>query len=296
MKVKHGMQTKEFGENGTAIISLATLSAIDDDGDTYMPGAFGEQWAAIIPSHEWRHLPLGKGRVFEEGDEALADLKFNLDVQAGRDWHSALKFDFDSANGESVQQYSYGYDVVDSQKTVRGGENVRVINKTKVYEISPVLVGAGVNARTLAVKALSAPLADRIGAAASEVKAMAQAIADQGDDADPETVAEFTKIAEATNAFTKAVNATFELVDGRLRVWAGAGDGEVAVCPECGQRAGRDSDGKAALCSECSKHAEEVGEHAKGRDADQVAAMMISDTLRKSPHARAAVERSKLGN
>lgn len=146
---------KEMDDAGTGLARIATLSAIDRDGDTYAPGAFAwkeerHQWATLIPGHDWRSMPFGKVRVYEEGDAALAELKLNLDIQAGRDWHAALKFDLDTGN--PVQDWSYGYDILEADFDQRGSERVRVIKRLEVYEVSPVVKGAGMDTGTLAMK------------------------------------------------------------------------------------------------------------------------------------------------
>jgi hypothetical protein len=43
--------------------------------------------------------------------------------------------------------------VLESEDGVFDGRNVRVLKRLAVHEVSPVLVGAGVNTRTLATKA-----------------------------------------------------------------------------------------------------------------------------------------------
>ncbi len=68
----------------------------------------------------------------------------------GRDWYEALKFDL--ATGEPVQEWSYGYEVMDADFRYSGRTKVRVIEQTDVHEVSPVIRGAGAGTRTLAIK------------------------------------------------------------------------------------------------------------------------------------------------
>lgn len=154
------MQTKamtieKMDDAGTGLARIAQLSAVDSDGDTYLPGAFswpsgGGQWVQILPAHDRRSMPLGKAWLYEEGDFALAQLHLNLDTQAGRDWHAALKFDL--AKGSPVQEWSYGYQVIDADFQMRGQERVQVLKRLDVDEISPVVRGAGVGTGTLSIK------------------------------------------------------------------------------------------------------------------------------------------------
>src|SRR5690606_33968294 len=110
----------------------------------------GHQWCSILPAHHRGKVPLGKARVFEEGDAALAETHFNLSIPEVKSWHSAIMFDL--AQGNSVQEYSYGFDLLDFEYQERDGERVRIFKRVDVHEISPVLKGAGVGTRTISMK------------------------------------------------------------------------------------------------------------------------------------------------
>lgn len=167
------MQTKnmtvtEMGDTGQGLAILARLSEIDHDGDTYAKGAFswkGDQWCPLIHHHDRYQMPFGKARVYEEGDIAYAELHLNLETSAGRDWHKALLFDL--ATGKAVQEYSYGFDVVDADFQVRGDSRVRILKQLDVHEVSTVVRGAGRGTGTLSMKALKdagfAPLIAGLG-------------------------------------------------------------------------------------------------------------------------------------
>lgn len=160
----------EMGETGKGLAILARMTEIDHDGDTYAPGAFswkdgGEQWCALIHHHDRYQMPFGKARVYEDGDIAYAELHLNLETQAGKDWHKALLFDLDK--GKPVQEYSYGFGVVDADFQVRGEDRVRVLKRLDVHEVSTVIRGAGRGTGTLSMKALKeagfAPLIAGLG-------------------------------------------------------------------------------------------------------------------------------------
>lgn len=156
MKIK-SLTIEKMDESGTALARIAQLSAVDSDGDTYAPGAFswkdgGGQWCSILPAHNRRAMPLGKAWIYEDGDWALAKLHFNLDTPDGKAWHSTLKFDL--ANGKPVQEYSYGYQILDADQQQRAGQYVQVLKRLDVDEVSPVIRGAGVGTGTLSVKSL----------------------------------------------------------------------------------------------------------------------------------------------
>lgn len=173
---KSGVQLKALDDAGHGLAVIARLDQVDSDGDTYAAGAFmpdGQpKWAKILGAHNWETVPIGKARVFEEGGEARAELHMNLEIEAGRDWHSALKFDLagccaDAEGGKAppIQEWSYGFYIKDSQQETRDGNRVRVLKKLDVFEVSPVVVGAGVGTRTLSMKSGdSVPFAEQLDA------------------------------------------------------------------------------------------------------------------------------------
>lgn len=154
MQVKRvtSAQIKALDDEGQGRAVIATLNTIDKDGDVTVPGAFGAQGVKIVPAHDWGHIPLGKGTIREEGNEAIADFQLNLDIEAGRDWHSALKFDLE--NGQPLQEWSYGFAISDEGADFGEfeGQQVRFLKRLKVFEISPVILGAGEGTRTVAIK------------------------------------------------------------------------------------------------------------------------------------------------
>ncbi|AEQ50761.1 HK97 family phage prohead protease [Pelagibacterium halotolerans] len=149
------LTVKEMDDKGHGLAKIATLSAVDHDGDTYEPGAFswksgGEQWAQILPAHNRSAMPLGKARVYEDGDAAFAELHLNLGSEAGKEWHSALKFDLEK--GVAIQEWSYGFETIDHSKEMREGQEIRVLKRLDVHEVSTVVRGAGVGTGTLSLK------------------------------------------------------------------------------------------------------------------------------------------------
>lgn len=179
MKTK-ALTIESMNDAGIGLARLATLSAVDSDGDTYQPGAFswkegGSQWAPMIVAHNRGMMPFGKSRVFEQDDAAFAELHLNLETQAGREWYEALKFDL--AKGEPVQEWSYGYEVLDADFRYSGRTKIRVIKQTDVHEVSPVIRGAGLGTRTLGIKSAAlkesrfAPLIGELGDLAAAIGA-----------------------------------------------------------------------------------------------------------------------------
>ena len=179
IEVKSGIEIKRLDAEGAGLARIATLSAVDEDGDTYAEGAFGEQAVKVMAAHNWTVVPIGKARVFEESDEALAEFQLNLESPTAREWHAALKFDLDAerSGGRPLQEWSYGFRVVDAETETRDGERVRILKRLKLHEISPVVVGAGVGTATLALKtgALGAgrPFREQIAAVKAAVEEVA---------------------------------------------------------------------------------------------------------------------------
>jgi len=178
-------QFKAVDVDGSASWVMATLNEIDHDRDVALKGFFGRQTFSIVPAHQHEHVPLGKADVREVGNEAIVRAKFNLDIAAARDWHSAIKFDFD--NPPAVQEYSYAYTVLPggARTGTFKGQPVRFLQPRSdgspgadVYETSPVLRGAG-RTRTLAVKdqGLPAHVVVELDAIAVKLRAW-----DEGDD------------------------------------------------------------------------------------------------------------------
>lgn len=153
-----GLQLKLQDEAGAVRAVFATLNVVDKDGDITVPGAFESGAEVIISAYghqSWGgSLPVGKGVINEVGNEAVFEGRFFLNTTHGRDTYETLK-----GLGER-QEWSYGYNVLDSEQQTIDGKSVRVLKKLKVVEVSPVLVGAGVNTRTLAVKGATGPITE----------------------------------------------------------------------------------------------------------------------------------------
>lgn len=133
---------------GTFSARFATLQVIDHDLDVTLPGAFGNQSVLIEAyGHNDKILPVGVGKISEQGNDALLDGHFFLDTVGGKEHYATLK------NLGPLQQWSYTFQVEDSAPGVFDGQDVRFLKKMHVIAASPVQRGAGVNTQTLAIKA-----------------------------------------------------------------------------------------------------------------------------------------------
>lgn len=140
-------------DRGEVSAVFSTFNVVDSDGDVTLPGAFTDGEDVLISSYghqSWSGaLPVGKGTIRQTKSEAILDGQFFMDTTHGRDTFAVVK-----ALG-GAQQWSYGFDTVDSEPGKFDGRDVTMLKRLKVHEVSPVLIGAGVNTRTLAVKALT---------------------------------------------------------------------------------------------------------------------------------------------
>lgn len=153
----------------------ATADVIDKDGDVTLKGAFTEGQNVVISAYghgSWEgRLPVGKGVIREQDDLAVCEMKFFMDTTHGRDTFLTIKELSDGNGGESLQEWSYSLHDVKASRAQVAGRNVRVLEQIAlVKEVSPVLMGAGVQTRTLDVKArkqLATTLARMLGEAGS---------------------------------------------------------------------------------------------------------------------------------
>ncbi len=118
-----------------AVFSTFDFNEPDKHGDITLPGAFtdGEKVKIAAWGHNWGALPVGKGVIYSDNYKAWVDGQFFISTSHGRDAYETIKGLAD------LNEFSYGFDVIDSEII----DGHRVLKKLKVYEVSPVLVGAG---------------------------------------------------------------------------------------------------------------------------------------------------------
>jgi Caudovirus prohead serine protease len=147
-------------DQGLVTARFSTFGVVDLDGDVTLPDAFDD--GAPIQVSAYNHaswggsLPVGKGVIRVGPDGADADVQFFMDVPDAKATFLTIK-----ALGD-LCEYSYGFDIVDAEFGTFQGQNVRILKKLKVYEISPVLRGAAGPGRTgtLEVKRVNAATDD----------------------------------------------------------------------------------------------------------------------------------------
>ena len=134
---------------------FSNFNEVDSDGDVVLAGSiksgFGEKGVAMVWAHDWKDV-VGRGEIIQDDQKAVFKGQFIMDTERGRDAFNTVK-----AMGE-LQQWSFGYEVLDAENGMfkkDGSENeieVRFLKDVKVWEVSPVLVGANQNTYTMAVK------------------------------------------------------------------------------------------------------------------------------------------------
>jgi len=139
----------KLDDKGFIEAAFAQLNVVDKDNDVTLPGAFP---AKDVPMSAYGHtswegaLPIGVGTIGEKGDWAVFSGHFFMDTPHGQAAYATVK------GLGALTEYSYGYDVLDSAPAMMDGVSVRQIKSLDVFEVSPVLRGAGVGTHTLAIK------------------------------------------------------------------------------------------------------------------------------------------------
>lgn len=127
--------------------TFATLApVVDHDKDVTLPGAFKNGQKVIISAYghaSWEGaLPVGTGAISSNASKAWVDGQFFMDTTAGKETHGTVK-----ALGP-LAEFSYGYEVLDASfdpaELAAYPEAKRILKKLDVFEVSPVLKGAGI--------------------------------------------------------------------------------------------------------------------------------------------------------
>lgn len=156
-------------DKGEVSAVFSTFNVIDKDGDVTLPGAIKDGTEVVISAYghtSWGGaLPVGKGVIRVTDTEAVLEGKFFLNTTQGRDTFEVVK------ELHAGQEWSYSLQDVTAKRGEFEGQQVNFLESINVKEVSPVLVGAGVNTRTLATKGLMS-LQDQITEAMDVVVAV----------------------------------------------------------------------------------------------------------------------------
>jgi HK97 family phage prohead protease len=140
------IELKEDGEKRYMEAVFSLYDEIDSDNDITLPGALKSGYSnnkiPLVWNHDWSK-PVGRG-VLESSSNKAVFRGYFLPTSAGREAYETVKA------MEDMQQFSYGFQVLESENgtiTDEKGEEkpVRYLKNVKVWEVSPVLVGAQQN-------------------------------------------------------------------------------------------------------------------------------------------------------
>ena len=163
VRVNHSVNIKDIKQDDGGAMGVkavfATTGVVDKHGDVIEAGAIGEQ--DVIMSayghNSWGNMfggvaeaPIGKGRTYEDGNEAIFEGEF-FDTQAAKEMYAILKA-LGSNQEWSFSLHNVEYNIIEDYEGT--GDTVYSLKSIDVHEVSPVLMGAGVNTRTLEVKSL----------------------------------------------------------------------------------------------------------------------------------------------
>ena len=151
MKKKNFTGVKFESEQGRFRAIFSTFNVRDLDGDVTMPDAFIKNQPVRISywGHRWGELPVGRGIIDFDGEKAWVDGQFFLDTDGGIQTYKTVKA------LDDLQEWSYGFHVLEQESGTKDGESVNFLKKLDVFEVSPVLLGAGIDTRTEAIKSSS---------------------------------------------------------------------------------------------------------------------------------------------
>jgi hypothetical protein len=204
--------TVKDADKGEIEAKVATLEVIDKDGDIIRKSALPK--AATVAMSAWGHdavwgaRPAGSGKLRTEGKHLVFDGRAFLTTWNGKETFETLK-QYPEA------EWSFGFRITGWEEPTddeRKQGAWRVITKMEAFEVSPVLIGAGLETGTRSLKSESATVSQELSAAIrAEVRlALAEAKQATGEpvaETVEEPAAEPEKPAETETADTALDNA-----------------------------------------------------------------------------------------
>ena len=103
----------DFDVEGKVEAVFSVFNTVDSDGDVVLSDSiksgFGDKGVAMVWGHDWKDV-IGRGEIVTDNDKAVFKGEFIMDTERGREAYNTVK-----AMGD-LQQWSFGYEVVDSEK------------------------------------------------------------------------------------------------------------------------------------------------------------------------------------
>jgi len=150
---KSPIELKEEGDTRYLEAVFSLFDTIDSDQDVTKQGALRSGYTGnkvpLVWNHDWSKV-IGRG-VTETDNQKAVFKGYFLNTESGKEAYETVK------QMQDMQQFSYGFQVLDSEKGThidsKGQEvPVRILKDVKVWEVSPVLVGAQQNSFVQALK------------------------------------------------------------------------------------------------------------------------------------------------
>ena len=147
------IELKEDGDKRYIEAVFSLFDTIDSDNDVTKANALRSGYTGnkvpLVWNHDWSKV-IGRGIIETDNQKAVFKGYF-LNTEAGKEAYNTVK------EMQDMQQFSYGFQVMKSSKGTHidsKGEEVpvRVLEDVKVWEVSPVLVGAQQNSFVQALK------------------------------------------------------------------------------------------------------------------------------------------------
>ena len=147
------IELKEDGDKRYIEAVFSLFDTIDSDNDVTKANALRSGYTGnkvpLVWNHDWSKV-IGRGIIETDNQKAVFKGYF-LNTEAGKEAYNTVK------EMQDMQQFSYGFQVIKSEKGTHidsKGEEVpvRVLQDVKVWEVSPVLVGAQQNSFVQALK------------------------------------------------------------------------------------------------------------------------------------------------
>jgi len=131
---------------------FSTFDVIDKDGDVTPSSAIKHGADIVVSAYghkSWQgELPVGTGTIRTTKTEAIADMQFLMNTTHGADAFNTVQ----ALAKKGLGEWSYGFNILDAEPAIFDGKEVRMLKAMDVFEVSPVLQGAGVDTRTLSAK------------------------------------------------------------------------------------------------------------------------------------------------
>ena len=148
---------QEDNSAGEVTAVVARINEVDAQGDVFVEGSVKEQKAVIsgynhsVWEGRWSPtdpgtMPIGKGKIYEEGKTIRFKGKFFTDVAHAEQQYLVVK------NMAGDQEWSVGVLVEEYEVKERNGKDARFITKGNIPEVSPVFRGAQPRTRTVDIK------------------------------------------------------------------------------------------------------------------------------------------------